>query len=634
MRGDFTRNTFHRQHHYARVLMQQGRVLLDADWNEQTSILLHYLRTLAVDLIGPRGGPGNSFKVLCDDDLECDFVIDWGHYYVDGILCENEPPPKCPPADEVAQVTYTTQPDYPILEEDEALLEVNTDYLVYLDVWERHLTYLQAGDIREVALGGPDTATRAKIVWQLKVAEEPEDTPDDATCADILGAVIQNPPRCLRARARVDTSSDDPCIIPPQARYRGAENQLYRVEIHDGGTTSGSKCCAGFKWSRDNGSIVFAIREVQGSIVTLDSLGPDERRSLKEGDWVEIVDDFSELRFKPYPLVKVEAVDRVSYQVTLAVPSGVTLPAFDEHSTTHPLLRRWDQHAKLITVQEGKWIDLEDGVQVHFEPGGTYQRGDYWLIPARTAIGDVLWPTEQGPDGAPQPQAVAPHGIRHHYAPLGRISVDASGAVNCAGDCRCTFDPLCAAAAVSPPHPEPGDVVFPPNGNDLGEAQTGVLVGNVAILNQRFAADATIRADIAGFAAPGEDAPAALSAARAEAVRKFYADNRIDPTRLAARGAGVDEDPGKPDAEKRRAETNLAGRAAPSPARGEDRLAELRDIDGVGERRAEILLASGRGNARAVAAMTVEQISALLGVSAATAREIHTSAGEIAEGKT
>ena len=37
--------------------MQQGRVQLDADWNEQADILLHYLRTLAADLIGPFGGP-------------------------------------------------------------------------------------------------------------------------------------------------------------------------------------------------------------------------------------------------------------------------------------------------------------------------------------------------------------------------------------------------------------------------------------------------------------------------------------------------------------------------------------------------------------------------------------------------
>ena len=40
MKGDFTRDTFDAAKHFSRVLMQQGQVQLDADWNEQTSILL------------------------------------------------------------------------------------------------------------------------------------------------------------------------------------------------------------------------------------------------------------------------------------------------------------------------------------------------------------------------------------------------------------------------------------------------------------------------------------------------------------------------------------------------------------------------------------------------------------------
>jgi len=45
MKGDFTRDTFDRTKHFSRVLMQQGRVTLDADFNEQTAIDLHYFRT-------------------------------------------------------------------------------------------------------------------------------------------------------------------------------------------------------------------------------------------------------------------------------------------------------------------------------------------------------------------------------------------------------------------------------------------------------------------------------------------------------------------------------------------------------------------------------------------------------------
>ena len=72
MKGDFSRNTFDPTKHFSRVLMQQGRVQLDADWNEQAAILLHYLRTLAADLIGPCAGPEGDevygFKIAQSDN--------------------------------------------------------------------------------------------------------------------------------------------------------------------------------------------------------------------------------------------------------------------------------------------------------------------------------------------------------------------------------------------------------------------------------------------------------------------------------------------------------------------------------------------------------------------------------------
>src|SRR5207244_4641171 len=50
--------------------------------------------------------------------------------------------------------TLLTQPDPPgPLPEKQGL------YLVYLDVWRRHVTALEDGYIREVALGGPDHGT-------------------------------------------------------------------------------------------------------------------------------------------------------------------------------------------------------------------------------------------------------------------------------------------------------------------------------------------------------------------------------------------------------------------------------------------------------------------------------------------
>src|SRR3954469_24747409 len=99
MKGDFSRFTFDARKHFTRVLMQQGRVQLDADWNEQVAMLLHRLDTLAADLIGPFGGPADhcGFTITpADRDLQ----IAPGRYYVGGMLCENDD----------AKSTYLTQP--------------------------------------------------------------------------------------------------------------------------------------------------------------------------------------------------------------------------------------------------------------------------------------------------------------------------------------------------------------------------------------------------------------------------------------------------------------------------------------------------------------------------------------------
>ena len=65
MKGDFSRDTFDPLNNFSRVLLQQGRVQLDADFNEQAAILLHMLRRLTADLFGPYaivGGP-DAFRV-------------------------------------------------------------------------------------------------------------------------------------------------------------------------------------------------------------------------------------------------------------------------------------------------------------------------------------------------------------------------------------------------------------------------------------------------------------------------------------------------------------------------------------------------------------------------------------------
>ncbi len=458
MKGDFSRLTFDPANQFTRVLMQQGRVQLDADWNEQTAILLHYLQTLAKDLIGPFGGP-----VLPNGDLDhgfeiggvpdagttlTDLTIGAGRYYVDGILCENL----------TENVRYFGQRNPPLETAKDKLPEF--PFLVYLDVWERHVTDLVDDHIREVALGGPDTATRAQIVWQVRVADktpEGHDFPRNADGVKMLWPAWvkswQPQPEDrgqLKARTRIDGDPTELCLASPEASYRGTENQLYRVEVQQ--QESGPTPWLTFKWSRENGSVVFPVRELQDGVATLESLGRDEAGGLKLGDWVEIVDDDFELAGKSGPLRQIKEIDPARKTVTfVSVDSGwPRLPEYNEEKEAqakHALLRRWDHRASTpkngldpeggvlyefknsSTVEEG-WLTLEDGIQIQFQPG-PYRPGDYWLIPARTATGDIEWPQKPDPVHSERmvPQGVPPHGVEHHYAPLALVTAAGPGGI-------------------------------------------------------------------------------------------------------------------------------------------------------------------------------------------------------------
>jgi hypothetical protein len=379
-------------------------------------------------------------------------------------------------------ITYMNQPDYLFSASPNAvnppLLNTNTNLQIYLDVWERAITYAEDDSIREVALGGPDTAARTKLVWQVKFQPA---NPNNECSAPPPPA----PRGWLQAMAKQSSQSTNPCIINPNASYTGPENQLYRVEINRAGaagTTPGTS--ATFKWSRENGSVIYPITSGGGTpTIVVESLGRDDRYGLEIGSLVEVQDDRTVLLNRSGNLLPVQSIDSTSRTVTLnGTPDSVT--GSDE--TLHPLLRRWDQtngdpaEAGLTLdtdncafIQEGQWLMLEDGVQIRFQPAdpaqsaataagevqpaNQYLTGDYWLIPARTATGDVEWPKVMDAQGNPEtdgqgniiPVALPPHGITHYYAPLGIVEVSPNG-VSLVKECRSSFPP----AAVLMPTPD------------------------------------------------------------------------------------------------------------------------------------------------------------------------------------
>lgn len=505
MKADFSRNTFDPRKHYSTVLQQQGRVQVDADWNEQQFIHAHRSERLGIDVVGPSGAPqanpGFGLGFTADGS---DLTITSGRYYVDGLPCEIEPGQSLAfsstgdnkalvalPRSDLADIrvgqwvllnvtadasqmlritavaasdgaltltlgaaitrpptpatgafngvlrritTYLTQSDFPNPDFATAPAGANPAvlalpkglYVAYLDVWQRLVSAIDDAAIRETALGGPDTAVRAKTICQLKllaVTPPATDAPACGTAFPEWDALTGGGSGALSARSAPSLGQTGPCLIPPGGGYRGLDNQLFRVEIHNAGSDGN----ATFKWSRDNGSVVTRIRSFNGSTLTVDSTGPDDALGLANGQWVEIIGDADELHGRPGQLMQVATVQPATSTVTFAASPTPIDPSLN------PKMRRWDGSATVVPASGGGWLDLELGVQVQFT-AGRYATGDYWLIPARSgATASVEWN-----HAAPQP----PGGVVHHFARIGLLRWAGTPAGSLVTDCRRTFAPL------------------------------------------------------------------------------------------------------------------------------------------------------------------------------------------------
>lgn len=455
MPGDYTRRTFDPGKDGAGVYQQQGRVTLDADFNELVDLFDRRMRVTTDDIFGansrqatdvirrvivPAETP-DGFALTPTPDGKS-FTIGSGRAYVDGILVDNHgggPRAFDGVTEEVrgsGAIHYQSQPYL-----SAPPLPPGGTSLVYLDVWHRERTWAEDPTLLDPALYGIDTATRRQTVWQVKLLPNVDDhvtcaTPD----ADIHGwpeLLAPTPSRLSTADAGVP-AADDPCDVPAIGGYRGAENRLYRVQVHVGGKSG----IARFVWSRDNASIASPVRAISGDTVSVARIGRDKVARFNAGDWVEVIDEDHELNGRAGELALVKSVDDALGVITLTAPLVGTFPADPTKTATR--VRKWDQRldaqgaplqssgpSRGSLVIDGSPVVLEDGVQVTFSLDGglDYRVGDYWIFAARTADASVEELTEAPPLG--------PH---HHRARLGTIVV-ANGTVKKGRDCRVMWPP-------------------------------------------------------------------------------------------------------------------------------------------------------------------------------------------------
>ncbi|HEX6770168.1 MAG TPA: DUF6519 domain-containing protein, partial [Candidatus Binatia bacterium] len=447
MSGDYSRKRFNPENHFQGVLRQQGRVDLDADWNEYIDIQDRRWRAETIDVIGRCGVPAETPDGFNIQGPIANLTIGQGRIYVDGFLAENHG------ANLLFNLTleekYGTAPlplnDQPYGANPLTVPE-NVRSLVYVDVWRREVTPLQDAKLIEPAVN-VDTTTRYQTAWQVKILA---DIASSVDCQMELTDIPNWPSANLPSTARLTTATvavtaePDPCLVPPSGGYRGLDNHLYRVEVHDV-TNTGVRV----KWSRENAHVASNIMEILPGRtgVKVASLGRDDALRFKTGDWVEFTSDRREFLGAAGFMRKV-TVDTTNQTITFstALPAA-DFPEGPADADHHPRAIRWDQ-AKSVRKPDGTELAnldfttdglieltaanpsfvLEHGVQATLTilAGGTAHAGDYWCFAARTADADIE-----------HLNAAAPFGIHHHFCKLAIIEV--GGSID---DCRPVFDPL------------------------------------------------------------------------------------------------------------------------------------------------------------------------------------------------
>jgi hypothetical protein len=284
---------------------------------------------------------------------------------------------------------YTSQPYLP---EPVALPTPPTGptlILVYLDVWQRDVSYIEDPNLVDQAVG-IDTTGRRQTIWQVKfldvsnVAGGVTPATPDSAISSWESVILPSP--SLLTNGVVPSASSGPCALSPATGYTGLENQLYRVEIHQAGiaasgTTTpvteplpaGPPPTATFKWSRENASVATAVTLIASatnslgataSQLTVQSLGRDQVLGFNPGDWIEVIDDYLELNGEPGELHQIDSINASALTITLdTVVSATNFPinsSGQPDPTRHTRILRWDQDGSVYESDGATvWVNLD-----------------------------------------------------------------------------------------------------------------------------------------------------------------------------------------------------------------------------------------------------------------------------------
>ena len=445
-----SRDAFQPKKRYAAVGMQQGRVLLDDDFNEAETIRLDEERQVNIDVIGPVGTPDTGF-LISNGHINAggiDFEIAPGTLYVSGLRLWNPEVAVFSLQDDWLQQTIADRP----------MPQPGRIDLVYVEAWQQPVTAVEDAELFEVALGGPDSSTRLRTMWRVKVATDidGDDCPSAwqdlvaQWAADGLGVVNADFARVVDASLLVDFVAGTPgdlCTPSTASGYLGVENQTIRVELVD---------AAHFTWGYDNGAPAYrATLAADQRTITLQTEPRDQHHWPRAGQIVEILpwsavlpngEKLAEYRGH---LARVEtSYNGDTGELVLTAASAVP-PGFGEAWLSRAdagdlgpgyiFVRVWDRGDDIVSdpaipFAPGNAVTLgSTGLAVTIT-GTARVAGDHWIISARPRTPDrvVPWELEVG-------RGV--HGVRRFFAPLALVRWQRA-AMDVLHDCRPYFPPL------------------------------------------------------------------------------------------------------------------------------------------------------------------------------------------------
>ncbi|HEX8180800.1 MAG TPA: DUF6519 domain-containing protein [Pyrinomonadaceae bacterium] len=436
MRGDFSSWRDEREQNFSGVLQQQGRVMLDSDWNAQTRIVNDWQDTAGRDIIGagvcavPADEP-NGLKVVSAtvNKGQVELGLLTGRAWADGLLV------RLFGQDPVARIATYLQPPLQAPPFDVTTIKPGVRDAVILEVWREEINGFQLpATLVEPALGGPDTTERVHTATALRLFRLKAGDTCDSIIAGLKDDFTKKVKLTVKLQPTVPTSGD--CPVVEGGGYTGFEHNLYRIELAQGATGQPPM----FKWSQTGGGLVGrglfhagANANEKGSVVITANSQAIINSGLNEF-YLEAVE------YSPAPgggtgyghwQVTYGARVVLNSNGELVLPAQATpnMTFFGSvpGSTKPVFFRLWNGLAKVDDFVPAPKM-LQDGILLQFEPGadGTYRAGEI-----------------QNPDTLINKQP--PAGIRYTRVPLGVLDWQSQSITAQQGliaDCRRIFQPL------------------------------------------------------------------------------------------------------------------------------------------------------------------------------------------------